>query len=207
MRRLIKFFTLILMFFISSTVNAAIKGGVDYSIPIDYSKINLEEAENKAGFYYNSAISTQSKEDISNALVLYTILNNKSPENIIYPVRLGVLYDLSGKGRYAKGNFYKAIGINSAKPEPYFCLGEYYYKREMYKKSLKMYKEAYARGYSNHYKTLYNMGDIYEKFGDTRSALMYFLKASEINPSEDLDRRIQHADELNSNNKAYYSEK
>ena len=188
---------------------SALKGGLEYQIPVDYSKLNTEELEVKAGFYYNLALKTNSgknNEETSAALNLYTMLNNKNPNNQIYPIRLGILYDIIGMDKYAKGNFYQAIGINSSKPEPYFYLGEFYYRRCLYKKALKMYKEAYKHGFTRHYETAYKLGDIYEKFGDTQAALKYLKFASELSPNSELDNKIMHVENSDKLNKEYYSD-
>ena len=105
---------------------SAVKGGIDYSIPIDYTKLNQTDLETRAEFYYNSALKSKKlNEDMSSALTLYSILANAYPDNKIYAVRLGKLYDTIGKDRYAKGQYYRAMNINHTHPEPYFYLGEY----------------------------------------------------------------------------------
>lgn len=209
MRQLIKnFLALILAAVLILPSYCAVKGGIEYQIPIDYSKVNAEEIESRANLYYNLALKTNSgklNEETTAALNLYTILNNKNPENIIYPTRLGILYDLIGKDKYAKGNFYKAIGIDNTKPEPYYCLGEFYYKRDSYKKALNFYNKAYINGYNRHYETVYKIGDIYEKFGDTRAALKYLKLASELSPNENLDKKILKVENADKINKEYYS--
>lgn len=94
-----------------------IKGELEYQIPIDYSKLSTEELENKAGFYYGLALKTSNgkvNEDMTSALNLYAILSNKNPENTFYKIRLGHLYDIIGKDRYAKGYFFQAIGTDAA---------------------------------------------------------------------------------------------
>ena len=200
--------TLILLFLTINISYSAIKSGIEYKIPIDYNVVDEVEYAAKAGFYYNLALKTNSgkiNEDTTNALNLYTILNNKNPNNIIYPLRLGILYDLSNKDRLAKGNFYKAMGINENSPMPYFYLGEYFYKRSSYKKALKMYKQAYDKGFNKNYDTLYKLGDIYEKFGDTQSALKYYKSASEMNPNDELSNKISKMEQFDSVNKTYYS--
>ena len=51
---------------------AAIKGGLEYSIPIDYSKLNEDELQAKAGFYYNLVLRNgKDSEDMTAALNLY----------------------------------------------------------------------------------------------------------------------------------------
>lgn len=186
----------------------AIRGKIDYSIPIDYSKLSEAELEDKAKVFYFNALKRNNDEvndDITNALMLYSILLNINPENLTYCTRLGVLYDKLNMDKYAKGNFSRAIGIDSSNPEPYFYFGEFYYKRKIYRKALKYYGDAYQRGYQKNYDMLYKMGDIYEKFGDTRSALKYLNDASAQNPNKELDNKIKRVEAQHSINKEYYS--
>lgn len=206
-----RFLLILLIFFIPLTkpVFSAISGKLEYQIPIDYSKLSIEELENKAGFYYGLAVKNSRgtlNEDMTSALNLYTILTNTNQENIFYKIRLGHLYDIIGKDRYAKGCFYQAIGVDDSQPEPYFRLGEFYYNRQMYKKALKMYKEAYKRGYDGNYETLYKIGDIYEKYGDTEAALKYLKAAEQKSPNSKLDNKIKKVESANAANKEYYSD-
>lgn len=208
MRQSIKF---LLTFFIFGIIClssfAYIKSSLEYNIPVDYTKLNEAELQEKAGFYYNLALKSCSlNEEMTTALNLYTILSHKNPKNIIYLTRLGELYDILGKDRYAKGAFFDAIGIDSSRPEPYFYLGEFYYKRNIFKKALKMYKKAYLHGYTRHYDTLFKIGDIYEKLGDTEAALKYLQLASQINPNSELDNKIKRTENANQLNKEYYSD-
>ena len=148
---------------------SAIKGGVNYKLPIDYTKLNQTELETKADFYYKPALnSKQLDENMTSALNLYSMLSNAYPENQIYALRLGRLYDVLGKDRYAKGQYYRAMGLDQSKPEPYYYLGNYFYKREEYRKALKFYLKAYDRGYSNHPQTIEKINTIYRKFGDSK---------------------------------------
>ena len=184
---------------------ALIKGGIDYKIPIDYSKMNQEQLELKADGYYNSALAAKVlNDDMTSALYLYTMLKNIAPDNMSYALRLGKLYDVLRKDKYAKGEYYRALGLNQSRPEPYFYLGSFYYDREQYKRALKFYQKAYDRGYQKNYRLLYNMGDIYQKFGDTKKALQFLEDASNIEPSIDLDLKIQQVKNSDSNNKEYY---
>lgn len=207
MRHLIRIFLLTLLILtIYQPCMATIQGGIDYKISIDYSKLDEKELQQKADFYYSYAIKTGNlDENMTSALTLYHILAHKNPENIYNLTKLGTLYDLIGKDRTAKLAFYDAIGINSQKGEPYFRLGNFYYRRELYKKALKMYKEAYQKEYSNHYETLYQIGDIYEKFGDTEAALKYLNLAKKINPNTELDNKILRVENTHKINNEYYS--
>ena len=188
---------------------SAIKGGVEYSIPTDYSKINEAETEIKAEVYFFNAKRLQDgviNEDITNALMLYSILQQVNPDKIEYPINLGILYDKIGKDRQAKGNFSRAMGLDKTNPLPYFYFGEFYYKREFYRRALKYYCEAFKRGFESNYDLLYKMGDIYEKFGDTRSALKYLYEAQKQSSNTELDNKIQRIEALDAINKEYYSD-
>ncbi len=185
---------------------SAIKGGLEYSIPIDYTKLNEDELQAKAGLYYNLALKNgANSEDMTTALNLYHMLAHKNHDNVIYLTKLGTLYDIAGKDRYAKGAFFDAMGIKPNEPEAYYRLGEFYYKRQMYKKALRFYSEAYKFGYTQHYETVYKLGDIYEKFGDTRAALKYLRQASTINANSALDDKLTRVENADKINREYYS--
>ena len=188
---------------------SAVKGGIEYSIPTDYSKINEQETELKARLYFHNAEKLDDgiiNEDMTNALMLYTVLQQVNPDKIEYPVKLGRLYDKIGKDRQAKGNFFRAIGLDESHPLPYFYLGEFYYKRKLYRRALKYYNETYKRGFETNYNLLYKMGDIYEKFGDTRSALKYLYDAQKQSANPELDAKIKRIELQDSINKEYYSD-
>ena len=142
---------------------------------------------------------------MTNALMLYNVLEKKSPTNIEYPIKLGILYDKLYKDRQSKGFFSKAIGIDNTNPKPYFYLGEFYYKRELYRKALKYYNKAYKLGDSTNYDLLFKIGDIYEKFGDTRSALKYLKEAQSQSANPELNNKIKRIEAQDAVNKEYYS--
>ena len=59
MGRLIRFFLAVLIIFVSiSPSYCALKGTLDYQIPVDYTKLSEEELDSKAGVYYNLALKT-----------------------------------------------------------------------------------------------------------------------------------------------------
>ena len=167
MGKLVKIF--IVLLFYTNTAFSAINGGVEYKIPIDYSQINEEEFGAKADSLFSTLAGRKTSEvdeSMTEALNLYTALSMTNPENISYVIKLGRLYDIIGKDRQAKGNFYKAIGINQADPEAYFYLGEFFFEREQYRRALKFYKKAYERGYQSHPETVNKMKIIFKKFCD-----------------------------------------
>ena len=204
--------TIILLIFIFSLVcitpsYSAVKGGINYSIPVYYDNLSEIELQERGKSYFHNAMRLQNgviDENMTQALNIYTILQNVNPENIEYSVRLGRLYEKIGKDRYAKGNFSRAIGINSSKPEPYFYFGEYYYNKRLYRKALKYYNEAYKKGYEANYDLLYKMGDVYEKLGDTRSALKYLKAAEKQSPNSGISAIIKYVEAQDSSNSLYY---
>ena len=203
------FFLIFGLMIFSQDTNATVVGGIEYKIPIDYEKLSQDELETKADFYYLQARKNAIGEvdrDMTNALVLYTILTKKCPDNTFYFTRLGVLYDLCNRDKYAKSNFSRAISEDSSKPETYFYFGEFFYRRLHLKKALNMYKQAYKKGFNNDYQTVFKIGDIYEKLGDTEAALKYFYMAREISPNEELEQNIIRAEQAHQINKEYYSD-
>ena len=145
----------------------AFKGGIEYTIPIDYEQINESEFAQKADFYYNKVYSLDgTKDDMSQALILYSALNKKCPWNIDYSIRLGNLYLKNNKYRYAKGCYCQAMGIDAKRPEPYYYLGDLYYKREQYRSALKMYKRASEYGYADNIDNINKINKIKRMLGE-----------------------------------------
>ena len=129
-----------------------------------------------------------------------------NPDHTEYSVKLGILYDKLGKDRQARGNFARAIQTNHLNPKPYFYYGEFYYRNQSYRKALKYYKDAYRLGFEKDYKTLYKMGDVYEKLGDTRSALKFLKEAQLQSNNPELENKIKRIENNDAINKEYYSD-
>ena len=209
-----QFSILILLIFSISLISSipafsAIKGRVDYSIPIDYSKLSEPELSTKARKYFYNVLDSKDNinpEDLTNALFLYYVLEQINPDSIEYALKLGILNDKAKRDRYAKGYFSKALGINKNNPEIYYYFGEFYYTRERYHKALRYYNEAYKHGFDKNYDTLYKIGDIYEKFGDSRSAIKYLKEAQTKKPSDKLENRILKIEAFDKTNKEFYSD-
>lgn len=169
MRQLFKFLLIFLIFsvFVSPS-ECALRGGLEYRIPLDYTKIDSEELEIKGNNYYSSALQVKDgavDENVTTALNIYTILSNSEPDNIIYALRLGKLYEVIKKDRWAKANYYRAMGIDKSRPEPYFYLAELYYNREQYRKAYKMLLRAQEKGYSEHSNAIDMMERLNKKLG------------------------------------------
>ncbi len=209
MRQLSTIYLLIfIILFASNPTFGAFKGGVSYSIPIEYKNLSENELNEKAKVYFYNANKLKNKEvneDMTNALLIYSILQNVNPDNPEYPVKLGILYDKIGKDRYAKGEFSRAIGVNPDYADSYFYFGEFYYKRQLYRSALRYYKYALEHSYKPSYDVYYKLGDIYEKLGDTKQSLKYLLLAKKQNPNIELDNKIKYIESFDSKNLKYYS--
>ena len=208
MRQLIRILlTFLFLLYVENSCYAMIQGVLEYQPSIDYNKINEKEIHSEAEFYYKMAqkpCQGEIDENTTRALLLYSTLSEMNHQNVIYALKLGSLYDMCEKDRHARGCLDRAVSIAPKRPEPYFYYGEFYYKRGFYKKALDMYKLAHTSGYCCHYETLYKIGEICEKLGDTKTALEFFRKAAEVRPCEELDRKILHVEGCDRNNCVYY---
>lgn len=173
MRQLIKF---LLIFIILISVilpsSSALKGNLEYKIPIDYSQIDKEELDAIGANYYDISLNSAKgkiNDDVTSALNIYTILSNKDPENIIYAIRLGKLYEIVGKDRHAKGNYFRAMGIDQSRPEPYYYLSEFFYKKEQYRRAYKMLLRAIEHGYNEHANAQSRLEELNKKLGIEKS--------------------------------------
>ena len=202
--------TIITLFLLNSVslipVCSALNGRLEYQIPIDYSQMSENELNLKAEKFFYNALNTNDtnvNDDITQALMLYNILQKINPDKVIYYVKSGILYDKINLNKYAKSNFSMAIYTNPDIPESYYYFGEYYYKRQMYRKALKLYLVAYKLNMKPNYDLVYKLGDIYQKLGDTKNALKYLQIEYSQNPSEKLDAKIKLLETLNATNSEY----
>ena len=203
------FVILVLSLMYPLKADALLEGKIDYSVPIDYSVLEESELAAAANKDYVNAInkigSAEGKSSLESAKRYYKLLGDMYPDNLSYCVKLAILYDIAGEDRYAKGYYSKALNMKRKQAYPFYAFGNYYYKREIYRKALKYYKQSYQYGFSNHYYTLKNMAVIYEKLGDTKAALRYFNMLLELTPNdEDLQEKIRLLEDINSQNLLYY---
>lgn len=187
------------------------RGGIQYTIPVEYSAIDENalntEAESLFQRYLNSDNPQQQYVLLEQMLSDYSILGNINKENPLYFTRLGIIFDKLGKDRYAKSNFFRSANLVDSNPYNYYAFGNFYYDRQEYLKALKMYKNAYNSGYNSHFYTLYQLGRIYEKLGDYTSAIKYFKEALNYKESEEIRLKIQTLEELLNINSLYNRER
>ncbi len=187
---------------------SAVNGRIEYSVPILYNNLDEKELVQKANFYFANAEILNNgmiNENMTNALMLYNLLQKINPANPEYSAKLGALQGKIGKDDMARKNFTKAIKIDSKNPVTNFYLGEYYYDRDFYFRAIKCYNETYKHN-KNDYYLLYKMGDLYEKFGDTRSALKYLNEAKQQCSTPELEAKIKRIEAQNTVNNVYYSD-
>ena len=63
---------------------------------------------------------------------------------------------------------------------------------------------AYKNGYETNYDLLYKMGDVYEKLGDSHSALKYLKAAEKQSSNSELTSKIKEVEAQDAINSLYY---
>ena len=202
---------LVFIMFITNSIQAVQRGCVQYTIPTDYSVFDEaalnNEAETKFQAYLNSENPQQQFVLLTQLLSDYKILGEINNENPLYFARLGIIYDKLGKDRYAKSNFFRSANLVHEFPYTHYAFGNFLFDRQDYRKALKEYKKAYDTGYSNHYYTIYQIGRIYEKFGDFSSSIKYYKNALIYQDSEELRNKIHTLEGLLDSNSLYNKER
>ena len=105
----------------------------------------------------------------------------------------------------AKEYFYKASNLNVNNPYANFYFGEFYFKRNDYKRALRYYNIAYNNGLNNRYDLNLRLATIYEKFADLVNAKKFYEVSYSMNPNNvELRQKIQSLNELNYDKSEYY---
>ena len=165
------------------------------------------EAEDLFNQYFNTADENLKTRLLYSIISDYCILGEIDRENPLYFARLGIAYGKLGKDRYAKSNFFRCTNLNDSYPYGFYWFGNYYFDRQDFRKALKSYLKAYNCGYNTDYNTLYQIGVIYEKFGDYSYAIKYFKQALLYNDSQELRDKIRGLEELLEANPLYDARK
>lgn len=196
---------LLLFLIFGATTFATEQASVEYSAyTIDYAKLDEITLKTEAEHLFELANLGENQEKyIAQALGVYQLLLKKCPDKVEYCVRLGQLYSMLKKDRYAKEYYYRAITLNPTSHLPYESFGDFYYERSDFRNALKQYKRAYNSD-NKVYNVNFKMGTIYHKLGDTHSALKYLKEAETLASNEELTNKIRILEELNSLNAVYY---
>ncbi len=196
------------------TINAssAVQSGkVEYgSVLFDYKKLDFAEIKKEADEFFVMAkrsSTPESKEQFLNsASGKYYILTKVDNTRIEPYIQLGRIYDETNKPRLAKENFCKAINMNSKDPTANFYYGEFFFKRNEYKKALHFYNVAYNNGFQNKYTLNLRLATIYEKFADLSNAKKYYDVSYSMRPSTRLQKKIQSLNDKEYLKSGYYRE-
>lgn len=206
---IIRFLTLFFIVF-SLCTNLAFavqQGGIQYTIPIEYSLFDEKEVNAEAESLYQRFLTSEDERQkyilLETMLGKYTILGEIDKENPLYFTRLGIIFDKMHKDRWAKSNFFRSTNLNPNYPYANYSFANYYFDRKDFRKALREYLRAYNTGYNNHYETLYQIGTIYEKYGDFSSAINFYNKALAIKYSEELRAKIVSLEDLLGKNSLY----
>jgi len=176
---------------------------------MDYSKFNPITIRNEADLYFYKAqesITASEKDKYYNAAMAKYYLLTKIDNSQIFPlVQLARIYDYKKKDRYAKEYFYKAKNLSDNAPDANYYFGDFYFKRNDFKRALRYYIIAYNNGYNNRYDLNYQLGTIYEKLADLVNAKRFYEISYSMNPnSEELKEKILLINELNYDKSEYY---
>ena len=204
----ILFFCFILVFGCGSA-NSIQQGRVSSSVSLDYSKLDIENAIKLANDKFEEALKIEDKnkryECLKDSALNYNIVTEAQPENIDAAIKLARVYDLQNKNRNAKSSFYHALGINPKSIDANYYFGEFYYKREEYRKALYYYKNALRYGMKENADNMKKLAVIYEKFGDLKQANLYYKKLFLLNPSDEFTAdKIREIESIKYQNSDYY---
>lgn len=172
---------------------------------IDYTKLNVDVVLQEADTFFDQYQKTQDKKYLSTAMGKYYIVTKIHPVEMYPTVQLARTYDFAHLDRIAKEYF--SIGYDINKKDPYlnYYHGEFYFRRNDYKRALRYYKIAYNNGYDNYYDLNVKIATIYEKFADLKNAQYYYEKAFSINPqNSDLRDRALKIKSLGYDKSEYY---
>jgi tetratricopeptide (TPR) repeat protein len=206
-----KIFLIIILLSFALPVFAVQKGRVETSsVLFDYSTLDYVGIQKEADIYFkyyqksSDALAKERYLDI--AAGKYYILTKIDNSKIKPYVQLGRIYDEKNKSRLAKENFCKAININSTDAAANYYFGDFYYKRNDYKKALYHYNVAYNNGYSRIYSLNLKLATIYEKFADLSNAKKFYDVSYSMKPSTTLQQKIQSFSGENFAESEYYRE-
>lgn len=187
------------------------KGGLEYDDNrFDYSALDTRKLINEGNQYFDSALKAARKyernEAFANAMGKYYLVTKADEKNVYAITQIARIHALRNEPRYAKQNFYKAVGIEPDNSYANFYFGEFYFNGKDYNRALPYYIKAYRNNYANSYILNYRLGIIYEKLADLEKSKFYYEKALKLNPGDDnLKSKIQTINNLNYGKSEYYS--
>ena len=218
MVRLLKIYNkLLISLFLISIITASFAPALAFQtgriemddIFVDYSKLDRSSIEAEAEYLFYNGETAESKEDrlkfFDLAMGKYQLLTKIDPSQIYPCVQLGRIYDEKKVDRMAKEYFYRATNLNSRDPYANFYFGEFFYKRNNYKRALNYYLISYNNGYNNRYDLNLKLGKTYEKLADLIKAREFYEASLKMYPENtELQENINQINSLNYENSEYY---
>ena len=183
------------------------KGSVKYEDNLmDYSVLDGQKILEEADGYFEQYETTKDPKYLSTAIGKYYIVTKIYPVEIYPMVQLARTYDEKKLDRFAKEYFSICYDINKKDPYLNYYLGDFYFKRDDYKRALRYFKRAYENGYSEYFDLNLKIATIYEKFADLLTAKYYYEKAFSLDRTNtNLKDKALQIESLNYGNSGYYN--
>ncbi len=183
--------------------------GVEYNdYYIDHTLIDYPKMEKEADTFFVAAADSKSDFErnrlMEAAQARYFQLAEYDSTQIKYPLQLARIYDFTKEDRLAKGYFFRALNLDAHNAYANLYLGDFYFARDDYKRALKRYRDAHVNGLQNKYELNYNMGIIYEKFGDLVNAQKYYSAVAAAKNTPELQNKINSIKALDYGKSEYY---
>lgn len=182
------------------------KGSVKYEDNLmDYSVLDGQKILTEADSFFERYETTRDPKDLSTAMGKYYIVTKIYPVEIYPMVQLARTYDEKKLDRFAKQYFSICYDIDKKDPYLNYYMGDFYYKRNDFKRALRYFKRAYENGYGEYYDLNLKIATIYEKFADLLTAKYYYEKAFSLDQSNtNLKDKALQIESLNYENSGYY---
>ncbi len=183
------------------------KGSVKYEDNLmDYSVLDGQKILQEADSFFEQYEMTKDPKYLSTAMGKYYIVTKIFPVEIYPMVQLARTYDEKKLDRFAKEYFSICYDINKKDPYLNYYMGDFYYKRNDFKRALRYFKRAYENGYGEYYDLNLKIATIYEKFADLLTAKYYYEKAFSLNSENtNLKDKALQIESLNYPNSGYYN--
>ncbi len=184
------------------------KGSVKYEDNLmDYSVLDGQKILTEADSFFERYETTRDPKDLSTAMGKYYIVTKIYPVEIYPMVQLARTYDEKKLDRFAKQYFSICYDIDKKDPYLNYYMGDFYYKRNDFKRALRYFKRAYENGYGEYYDLNLKIATIYEKFADLLTAKYYYEKAFSLDQSNtNLKDKALQIESLNYENSGYYKD-
>lgn len=133
--------------------------------------------------YNELGIKAIQEEDYEKAVELFTKAIEENPEEAIGYINFGNLLSSMNENERAERFFQKAITLDEKAATAYYSLANLYYEVERFEEAAKLYEKAISNGIEGP-DAYFMLGKSFDKGGQTKLALPYLLRASELDPAD-----------------------